>query len=117
MFRKMFGARLRMARKRKGLSTKQMAEKLHLSDADYFRRYERGERLPSPEMILDLCELLEITPNFLYIDSLERLQAQVDWQSKMELLTTQNQEILTVLYDKLLSTQQEDTGADREEIL
>ncbi|HHY67003.1 MAG TPA: helix-turn-helix transcriptional regulator [Alicyclobacillus sp.] len=52
---------LRYARKRKKLTQQQVADALRMSLRSY-QHYEYGERVPPPEKIMQLSELLDIDP-------------------------------------------------------
>jgi len=62
---KAFGSRLKQARiKADYPSAQQFAAVLGLEPHTY-RKYERGESEPNLETLTRLCELLDITPNYL----------------------------------------------------
>lgn len=62
---KIVGENLREARKAKGLTQKQIAEKLHKYQPDY-SEYESGKIELDYEKIITLCNILDITPNDLF---------------------------------------------------
>lgn len=57
--RKNFGNNIRKIRRSKGLSQKNVADALEVTDAT-FARYESGEILPNAEQVWKICEELEI---------------------------------------------------------
>lgn len=59
---KMFCTNLKEARKAKQLTQKQVAAKLGVVESCY-ANWEQGRTEPSIEMLRNLCELLEISPN------------------------------------------------------
>lgn len=64
-----FGIRLRTLRKDKKMTIAQLAE-LCKSSENVIRSYEKSRRMPSSEMMLRICEVLKIHPNYLYQDEL-----------------------------------------------
>ena len=96
---KKFGERLRMARKAKGLTANDLAELANIASGDYYTRYERGTRTPSPETVMKLCELLDTTPNFLYADDLGYKD---DIDSKFSKLQVHERKAVEALIDGLL---------------
>ncbi len=57
---------LRAARKRTKISGAKLAEQLNMS-AQAYRRYERGEVIPSATTILKLSEILRVSPTALML--------------------------------------------------
>lgn len=70
----MLKTRLKSARLKKGLTQKQVAEKLEISQAMY-QKWEQGLRNPKQDTIKRLATALEVTPEYLsgeiYIINLE----------------------------------------------
>ena len=62
---KIVGDNLRLARKAKGLTQKQIAAELHKYQSDY-SDYERGKIELDYEKIVYICRWLDITPNDLF---------------------------------------------------
>ena len=62
---KKIGENLKEARKFKGLTQKEVAGKLHMTQQQY-SRFENGVFQLNYEQILFLCDLYEITPNDLF---------------------------------------------------
>ncbi len=62
---KIVGDNLRLARKAKGLTQKQIAAELHKYQSDY-SDYERGKIELDYEKIVYICRRLDITPNDLF---------------------------------------------------
>ena len=62
----MFGERLRLARKRSGLSLRALSDAIgNRVSAQAIGNYERGEMMPSSEVLDRLSKVLEVTPQFL----------------------------------------------------
>lgn len=89
---------LREIRKKRGLSQGDIASQLGCS-ANVYSRYERGERQPSIEMLLDLSRVLDVSVDFLignhdvessslssYETELVRLSRLADERSKEDVL-------------------------------
>ncbi len=60
------GKNLKQARKDKGLTQKEVAFKLHMTQQQY-SRFENGIFELNYSQILFLCELYDITPNDLFL--------------------------------------------------
>lgn len=60
-----FGKRLKKARKKAGMTQEQLAEQLILS-SDSVSRIENGKGMCMPEHIVHICEILNITSDYLY---------------------------------------------------
>ncbi len=63
---KKIGFNLKQARKDKGLTQKQVAEKFKMTQQQY-SRFENGVFELNYQQIIQLCELFEITPNDLFL--------------------------------------------------
>ena len=57
---KIFGANVRLLRKRSGLTQEQLAEKLNISTS-YLGKIEIGSRTPSIDLLLDLADQFGVT--------------------------------------------------------
>ena len=62
---KTVGENLKLARKAKGITQKQLAQELNKYQSDY-SEYETGKIQLDYEKIVYLCERLDITPNELF---------------------------------------------------
>ncbi|MBE5732639.1 MAG: helix-turn-helix transcriptional regulator [Clostridiales bacterium] len=62
---KIVGENLKMARKAKGITQKQLANEMHKYQSDY-SEYETGRVQLDYEKIIFLCKRLDITPNELF---------------------------------------------------
>ncbi len=66
-----FGEFVSQARKAKGMTQKQLTEKIKREDGDpispqYMNDIEHDRRLPSSEIILQLASVLELSPDYLH---------------------------------------------------
>ncbi|NKC11575.1 MAG: ImmA/IrrE family metallo-endopeptidase [Gammaproteobacteria bacterium] len=78
----MFGERLRLARKKAGLSLRALVEQLEgRVSAQALGKYERGQMMPSSEVLLALCKVLEISPDYLFSDRVQAL-ASVEFRKR-----------------------------------
>ena len=59
------GERIKQARKLKGLTQKQVAAVFHMTQQQY-SRFENGVFELNYQQIIDICKLLDITPNELF---------------------------------------------------
>lgn len=60
----MLGERIKKARLAKGLTQKQLAEMLNITDATV-NRYEKGIRKPDPEMLKAIADALNVSVDYL----------------------------------------------------
>lgn len=67
-----FGATLRMARHRRGLSQEKLAEACDM-DRTYPSLLERGQRTPTLTVLLDLAAALDIPPENLITETNNRI--------------------------------------------
>lgn len=63
-----FGKRLKMARKKAGMTQEMLAEELILS-VDSISRIENGKVMCMQEHVVHICEILSITSDYLYFGS------------------------------------------------
>lgn len=68
---KRFGEKLRTLRKRHEMSLRQLAAALGLAVHGYVAQIERGERQPSPELIVKVARLFQVSADQLMMDELE----------------------------------------------
>lgn len=76
----MFGQRLRLARKRAGLSMQALAERMNPSvSAQAISKYEAGRMMPSSAVLVGLGKALGVSLDFLLGGQVEALQS-VEWR-------------------------------------
>ncbi len=68
---KVIGSRIQQARKEKGYTQEYVAEKIEKS-IDIFRSIENGRSVGSVETLLSICNVLEITSDYLFADLLDK---------------------------------------------
>jgi len=98
-----FGTRLRKARKDRGLTLEQLAVACSTSQT-VLRNYEKARRMPHVDMLIRICEALEVSPDYLLQDELSFNP----YEDKMELgraVGTLSPDSLLLLRDFLLSLQ------------
>lgn len=69
-----FGKRLRAARERAGYASAQQFAGVAGLEPHAYRKYERGASEPRLEVIVRLCELLDVTPDYLLPVTLKSLK-------------------------------------------
>ena len=65
MFAKRVGENIKEARKFKGLTQKEVANIFHMTQQQY-SRFENGVFELNYQQIVDICKLLDITPNDIF---------------------------------------------------
>lgn len=68
-----FGMRVRVIRKNKGWTQAELARRLGIS-ASFLAHVERGVRPASLELLVEMCRVLEVSPDFLLAASLQAPQ-------------------------------------------
>ena len=68
---KVIGSRIQEARKNKGYTQDYVAEKIDKS-VDTYRGIENGRSVGSLESLLNICNILEITLDYIFADLLEK---------------------------------------------
>ena len=74
---KTLGKRINTARKEKKMTSEQLSEACHIN-ATYLRQIESGAKTPSLPVFIDLCNELEVSPNYLLFDLIEHKPSQGD---------------------------------------
>lgn len=64
------GAQIRSARKDKELTSDKLAEAVGLTDT-YLRQIESGTKTPSLPVLISICNVLHVSPNYLLTEDLE----------------------------------------------
>lgn len=59
---KLLGMKIRLFRRKRGMTQEQLAERVDLS-ASFIGHVERGTRVSSLETLMKLCHVLQVTPN------------------------------------------------------
>ena len=65
-----FGKQLRIARKERGMTSKELAE-LSGINANYLRQIESGMRTTSIPKMIEICRILHVSPDFLFRGEVE----------------------------------------------
>jgi len=78
----MFGQRLRLARKRAGLSMRELADAMSPKvTAQAISKYEAGKMLPSSAVLVGLGKALDVSLDFLMSAQVEALDNVVEFRS------------------------------------
>ena len=64
-----FGNKLRVARKDRGFTLNILAEKCGTSEG-VLRNYEKARKVPNVEMLLRICDALQVSPDYLLHEEL-----------------------------------------------
>ncbi len=68
---KKFGEKLRTLRKRRGLTLRELAPLLEINSFSFISKLENGSQMPSPELIVQIARLFEVSTDQLMLDELE----------------------------------------------
>jgi transcriptional regulator with XRE-family HTH domain len=66
-----FGEKLRVLRKRRGLTVRQLATMLGINSHSHIVEIERGKNKPSVELVIKAAELFDVSTDCLLRDNLE----------------------------------------------
>lgn len=69
MEKKNLGRRINTVRKDRGLTSERLSELCHIN-ATYLRQIEGGAKTPSLPVFIDICNSLEVSPDYLLRDEL-----------------------------------------------
>lgn len=69
-----FGARIRLVRRKAGMTQEQLSEKIGMS-ASFLGHLERGTRVPSLETLVAICNELHVAPEYLLSASLHNFDS------------------------------------------
>ena len=70
------GNRVRIARKQRNMTQEELAKKAELS-ASFLGHIERGTRVASLDSLVDLCNALGVSPEYLLSGSLNRFETNI----------------------------------------
>jgi transcriptional regulator with XRE-family HTH domain len=66
-----FGEKLRRLRKQKGLTLQELAHELGFTTHSYLSKVERGRKIPTSQLILDVSRFFNVSSDQLIKDELE----------------------------------------------
>lgn len=100
------GKRLRACRKDRGYTSEKLADVMDISPI-HVRNIEGGARKPSLDALIQMCNILEISPDDLLYDSLGDYAKgrNVELAEKFALLTPGKQDVAMATIDALLALQ------------
>lgn len=94
------GRKIQQARKEKGYTQEYVAEKIEKS-VDILRSIENGRSVGSVETLLNICNLLEITLDYIFSDLLEKKEEILDKElyENFRELDLKEKELINVMID------------------
>jgi transcriptional regulator with XRE-family HTH domain len=105
---KKMGKRIKSARKKKKFTQERLAEITGLSN-NYISNIERGSSIPSIDTLIKICNSLNVTPDFVLLDSIytskEYLKDEI--AKKLEKCNDKNIRLVSKFCDLLLEEQKE----------
>ena len=99
---KVIGSRIQEARNEKGYTQEYVAEKIDKS-IDILRSIENGRSVGSVETLLNICNILEITLDYIFIDLLDKKGEVLDNKlyENFQELTLEQKELLNVIIEHM----------------
>ena len=103
MQRDALGKRIREARKQKSLPQQQLAEALGITDV-YVSEIERGNKMPSIPLFIDIVEVLDISADYLLRDNISSGNPYVynEFTERLDRLTPKQRKAAVDLLDVLI---------------
>ena len=99
---KVIGSKIQEARKRKGYTQEYVAEKVEKS-VDILRSIENGRSVGSVETLLNICNVLEITTDYIFEDLLETKKEILDNKLYLNFqeLTLEQKKLINVIIEHI----------------
>ena len=99
---RVIGSRIQEARNKKGYTQEYVAEKIDKS-IDILRSIENGRSVGSVETLLNICNILEITLDYIFIDLLDKKGEILDNKlyENFQELTLEQKELLNVMIEHM----------------
>ncbi|MGE3726890.1 MAG: helix-turn-helix domain-containing protein [Candidatus Sericytochromatia bacterium] len=98
----MLGERLKLARKKSGLSLRGLADRLQGQiSAQAIGKYERDEMQPSSTVLMALCQALEVSPSY-FLEAPELSFANVDFRKKARTTLKERSQVEAILIEKVV---------------
>lgn len=99
---KVIGIKIQEARKAKGYTQEYVAEKIEKS-VDILRSIENGRSIGSAETLLNICNLLEITLDYIFADLLDKKGEILDNKlyEEFQELTLEQKELVNVIIEHM----------------
>lgn len=66
-----FGEKLRTLRKQQGMTLQELAQELGFATHSYLSKIERGQKMPTGQLILDVSRFFDVSADQLIKDELE----------------------------------------------
>lgn len=95
---RVIGRRIRQRRQEKNLKQKDIAELLDVSN-NHISSIENGKVVPSLEMLMNLCNLLEVSPDYLLIGVMHRNCIPQNVCEKLLLCNEDDQQLISKMVD------------------
>ncbi len=99
---KVIGEKIQKARNEKGYTQEYVAEKIDKS-IDILRSIENGRSVGSVETLLNICNILDITFDYIFIDLLDKKEEILDNKlyKNFQELTLEQKELLNVIIEHM----------------
>lgn len=107
MDKEKLGFMIRKYRIYRDLAPQELADNIHIQSGTYVTRYERGERLPSLETLIEIANCLHTSMDVLCRHSLQvynGTENEDDMLLKISLLQPEQQKTLALLINKMLES-------------
>lgn len=94
-----------------GFKQNMLAERLDLSN-NYLSSIERGKEKPSLEVIVNICNALQVTPDYLLMGNMYSNNVPQNIADELRLCTKEDLSLLSVLIDHLVERQSQKWNND-----
>ena len=96
------GKRIAQRRKQAGIKQNVLAERLNMSN-NYLSSIERGRERPSLEILVGICNELEVTPDYLIMGNMNSNNVPQDIADGLRLCSKQDIELVSALIEIMIN--------------
>lgn len=86
------GKRIQLRRRELGIKQQDLAEQLNISN-NHMSSIETGRAKPSLEVLLNICEILHVTPDFLLLDNMHADDISRDIMDGLNLCSSEDRDL------------------------
>lgn len=104
---RIIGTKIQQARQEKKYTQEYVAEEIEKS-VDILRSIENGRSVGSIETIINICNILEITPNDIFAELLKKKNEIIDMQiyQKFQKLSNEDKELINIIINHINKKQE-----------
>lgn len=100
---KQMGLRIKTRRKELKLTQNDVAERIGVSN-NHISALERGIVVPSLEVLSDICDVLNCSPDYLLLGNMHAYSQATSISEKLQLCSERDLKIIDTIVEKMIST-------------